>query len=103
MGDWDDDWDDKPKGTKHEANQNPFRARHNDDWNNNPDRHASNNAGDQISFEIDRSHVGMVIGKGGSKIKEIENHFNVNLKIGKYHSSSNKMQKKISFIASNHA
>lgn len=45
--------------------------------------------GDEISFEIDHRHVGMVIGRGGCKIKEIQEKYNVNLNIGKFCAESN--------------
>ena len=35
-------------------------------------------------LEIESNKVGMVIGRGGSKIKEIQESFNVHVKIGKY-------------------
>lgn len=38
---------------------------------------------DAITFEVDHSNVGMVIGRGGSKIREIEEKFQVKLSIGK--------------------
>lgn len=36
------------------------------------------------SIEIESDKVGMVIGKKGSKIREIQSNFNVQVKIGKY-------------------
>lgn len=53
------------------------RGQSNDRWRN--DRY---DGGDAISFEIDHRHVGMVIGRGGCKIKEIQEKYNVNLNIG---------------------
>lgn len=38
--------------------------------------------GDAISFEIDHSMVGKIIGRGGNKIREIQEKYNVNLNIG---------------------
>lgn len=35
-------------------------------------------------LEIESNKVGMVIGRGGSKIREIQENFNVHVKIGKY-------------------
>lgn len=40
--------------------------------------------GEAISFEIDQSNVGLVIGRGGSKIKMIQEKYNVNLNIGEF-------------------
>lgn len=37
---------------------------------------------DSMQIEIDSSKVGMVIGRGGSKIKEIQEMFGVNVKVG---------------------
>lgn len=42
----------------------------------------STNSDDAISFEIAQSNVGMVIGRGGSKIREIEEKYQVKLQIG---------------------
>lgn len=47
-------------------------------WNN--DRGSSEDA---MQIDIDSSKVGMVIGRGGSKIKEIQDMFGVNVKVGK--------------------
>lgn len=35
-------------------------------------------------MDIDSKKVGMVIGRGGGKIREIQDNFNVHVKIGKY-------------------
>lgn len=42
----------------------------------------ANTNDDGITFEIEQSNVGAVIGRGGSNIREVEQKFNVNLKIG---------------------
>lgn len=39
--------------------------------------------GSDFKMEVDSSKVGMIIGKGGSKIREIQEKHNVNVKIGK--------------------
>lgn len=38
--------------------------------------------GNDFKMEVDHSKVGMIIGKGGCKIKEIQEKYNVNVKIG---------------------
>lgn len=38
---------------------------------------------DGCSFEVERQHVGLVIGRSGATVREIQDRFNVNLKIGK--------------------
>lgn len=38
--------------------------------------------GNDFKMEVDSSKVGMIIGKGGSKIREIQDNHNVNVKIG---------------------
>lgn len=38
--------------------------------------------GNDFRMEVDNSKVGMIIGKGGSKIREIQDNHNVNVKIG---------------------
>lgn len=50
-----------------------------------------NNRGEGSSktvIEIDPSEVGIVIGRGGCKIKELQNKYNVTLNIGKRVSAS---------------
>lgn len=39
--------------------------------------------GSASNIEIDSNKVGMVIGRGGAKIREIQQNFNVHVKIGK--------------------
>lgn len=41
--------------------------------------------GSSSNIEIDSNKVGMVIGRGGAKIREIQENFNVHVKIGKRH------------------
>lgn len=40
--------------------------------------------GSTSNIEIDSNKVGMVIGRGGAKIREIQESFNVHVKIGKH-------------------
>lgn len=49
----------------------------------NRDSGQSNGQSDSRIIEIDQSNVGLIIGRGGSKIKELEEKFRVVLKIGK--------------------
>lgn len=51
-------------------------------WGNSNDRGGSSE--DSMQIEIDPSKVGMVIGRGGSKIKEIQETFGVNVKVGEF-------------------
>lgn len=37
---------------------------------------------DSVVLEINPNKVGMVIGRGGAKIREIQEQFNVNVKVG---------------------
>lgn len=39
---------------------------------------------DAISFEIDQNRIGLLIGKGGSTIKEIKQRFSVDVEIGRH-------------------
>lgn len=41
-------------------------------------------SGSDFKMEVDNSKVGMIIGKGGSKIREMQDNHNVNIKIGKF-------------------
>lgn len=43
----------------------------------------SNESSNSRTIEIDSSNVGLIIGRGGAKIKELEEKFKVNLKIGR--------------------
>lgn len=47
-----------------------------------------NEGSSKTVIEIDPSEVGIVIGRGGSKIKELQNKYNVTLNIGKIVSDS---------------
>lgn len=49
----------------------------------NRDSGQSNGQSDSRVIEIDHSNVGLIIGRGGSKIKELEEKFRVVLRIGK--------------------
>lgn len=95
MSDWDDD---EPQSA---PTKPPPRAQYNtqydNGWNDEPAsfqqnrRSSGNNVGhynddddqqsDQISFAIGKKDVGLVIGRGGSKIKELERKYNVRLEI----------------------
>lgn len=63
-------------------------GRSNYDSRKNEERQSSNNygrsnaGGQSETFEIDSSKVGLVIGRGGAKIREIQELYNVNVKIG---------------------
>lgn len=52
-------------------------------------------------MDIDSKKVGMVIGRGGGKIREIQDNFNVHVKIGKssiiMHEGCNSLHFKIRF------
>lgn len=88
MSDWDDD---EPKPARKMATQSFRNSNQNGDWDDestsyqNTSRYSGNNDQqcDQITFAISKSNVGLVIGRGGSKIKELENRYNVKLNIGK--------------------
>lgn len=78
------DWEDEEQVVAVNRFSAPSAAQEADEWNGNfagPEKSAT--ANDAISFEIDSGSVGMVIGRGGAKIREIEEKFQVNLNIGK--------------------
>lgn len=75
----DDGWDDEPAPKRNDDRS--FRKKENTQSNS---CHMNADDGDQTTFTIKKSNVGMVIGRGGSKIKELEQRFQVKLDIGKY-------------------
>lgn len=95
MSDWEDE---QPLNTNAPAQNNNMvhnvkkYAPKADDWdasehrqNSSRANYASNNKDDHgdRSFELDQRHVGIVIGRGGSNIRDVEQRFNVRMKIGK--------------------
>lgn len=92
MSDWDDD---EPQPARKVATHTFRNSNQNgDDWDDestsyqNTSRYSGNNGNndqqyDQITFTISKSNVGLVIGRGGSKIKELENRYSVKLNISK--------------------
>lgn len=111
MSDWeDDDWNSKPKtgpaplvksyaneydnnewgdGANHTVRHGRDRSVNRSDHDsgnkrrNNNYMDSSNGQDERLSFTINKSNVGLVIGRGGSKIKELEQTFGVRLNIGK--------------------
>lgn len=83
-----DDWDDGDNCTTDSYNSQPQNVqgfdKTDDYWGAEPMKLDSMNSGDAITFEVIHSNVGMVIGRGGSKIREIEERFQVKLSIGKH-------------------
>lgn len=65
-----------------ERDQSRDRRNQNDDRRRNESRFDD---GDSLVFEVESTHIGMVIGRGGSKIKEIQEKFNVHMNIGNAH------------------
>lgn len=49
-----------------------------------PNRNYNQQGTDSRSIFIDVSKVGLVIGRGGSKIKELQDKYNVNVKVGMF-------------------
>lgn len=107
MSDWeDDDFDSKPKVTMPPlVNTKKYN---NDEWDDEPTshndqsgRHYNSNRSDrgsdkrqnnnymdsgqdeQMSFTVNKSNVGLIIGRGGSKIKDLQQKHRVHLDIGK--------------------
>lgn len=79
-----DDWDDEEPTFQPPKPKFAGRQQADDDWGQNKQNASTDGKFDDISFEIDRNRVGLVIGKGGSTIKDIEQRFNVSMKIGMY-------------------
>lgn len=80
----DDDWDEGPSNQyeKHGRDRSTHRGSEGKRSNNNY-MSSSDVQEDQLTFTVSKSSVGMIIGRGGSKIKELEQNFNVKLNIGK--------------------
>lgn len=89
MSDWEDDVP-SPQYSRDFNSRNEWNGRdqssdrHGPTQSNDQRRNDRFDGGEAISFEIDQKHVGMVIGRGGCKIKEIQEKYNVNLNIGKF-------------------
>lgn len=95
MSDWDDECEPASKPASKPVSSN-FKRQNNDDWDDEPtmmperNRRSNNNytdhkssGGEQIDVGVSQSSVGLIIGRGGSKIKELEQRYNVSLRIGK--------------------
>lgn len=91
MSDWDDiDSDPKPNTVSYPNYNDKYQKSNNNDDGWGEDGQSQNRfsrqdtrSSDGISFEVGKQHVGMVIGRRGATIKDIEQRFNVTLKIGK--------------------
>lgn len=88
----DDDWDD---GSTNKTNRNDRHERSHSSQRDSSRQRSNNNymdcnddQGDQIAFTVNKSSVGSIIGRGGSKIKELEQRFHVKLNIGKLNDNS---------------
>lgn len=82
----DNDWDDGPSQTtkrndRHERSRSSHRDSDGGRSNNNY-MDSSDGQGDQVTFAVSKTSVGTIIGRGGSKIKELESRFHVKLNIG---------------------
>lgn len=102
MSDWEDD---QPVNTNATAQNSIYNNNQNiksyapttDEWDTSEPRQNSSRAsyasnyrddnGDR-SFELDQRFVGIVIGRGGSNIRDVEQRFNVRMKIGEYFANS---------------
>lgn len=82
----DNDWDDGPSQTakRNERHERSRSSRRDSDGSrsNNNYMDLSDGQGDQVTFTVSKSSVGSIIGRGGSKIKELESRFHVKLNIG---------------------
>lgn len=100
MSDWEDDQPVKTNATT-QNNNTAYNikkyAPNTDAWDTSDPRqnssrasYASSNKDDNgdRSFELDQRYVGIVIGRGGSNIREVEQRFNVRMKIGEYLTNS---------------
>lgn len=64
-------------------NRGPPRSRNNDNDRGNDGGGRYGDRNDSVVLEINPNKVGMVIGRGGAKIREIQEQYNVNVKVGK--------------------
>lgn len=76
-----DDWDDEPN---RQRSHNSHRAESDGrQYNNNYDD-SSDGQEDQVTFGVGKSSVGAIIGRQGSKIKELQEQFHVRINIGMF-------------------
>lgn len=78
-----DRWGNRSQNNRNSYNTGGEKQRYQNRNGSNPGRF-SNDSSASITIEIDPSKVGMVIGKGGGKIREIQEAANVNVKVGRY-------------------
>ena len=93
MSDWDDDnttpvYSSYNADSRHTSSSRWDNQERRDDGGsrNRDDRNGfSNSDGSQqtLTIEVAKNKVGMVIGRGGSTVREIQDRFNVNVNIGK--------------------
>lgn len=80
------DWDDgqaRNSSNHHERRERDHSSNRNSDGRSNYSQRDRNDGQDEeVAFAINKSNVGLVIGRGGSKIKELEQKFHVRLNIG---------------------
>lgn len=69
-------------GSGRRDNQQNFGRRDDNYCNGGSDGGYNRGGGNASKMEVDSTKVGMIIGKGGSKIREIQDNHNVNVKIG---------------------
>lgn len=81
----DDGWDDEPVSKRNDdySSRRRDQSRDNGQSRNQYMGGGNDDGDDQMSFNIKKSNVGLVIGRGGSKIKELQERFHVRLNIGK--------------------
>lgn len=84
----DDGWNDEPP-----SNNRNYSRPDNQTTNNNY-RDGDNDGDNGVTFTVPKSNVGLIIGRGGSKIKELKQRYSVSLKIGEYRRAN--MQRKCS-------
>lgn len=82
MSDWEDDDNSGHAPMVQKSSYNDRNMMSNDNWDETPAKQYSSQAACR-SFQVDKRHVGIVIGRGGANIREVEQRFNVKMKIGR--------------------
>lgn len=80
-----DEWDDGPTQNASIQHERDHSSSRNSDRRSNHSQRDRNDRreDEELVFTVNKSNVGLVIGRGGSKIKELEQNFHVRLNIGK--------------------
>lgn len=83
MSDWEEDWDQGVHAPTVQKVSYNDKMVVDDNWEEMPKGQPQDQSQSARSFQVEKRYVGIVIGRGGANIREIEGRFNVHMKIGK--------------------